>query len=897
MAIPSQWQFWRKKPGSPQPKDLSSGSRSKTDNSALVGKRVYWQRASVGMMVFWALCGAIASAQNNATVQWLDNQLRTLWFHLHPPSGVPENIVIIAIDDYSIAQGTSYPQNPDLTYLEPIQRWPWERQVYAEIIQKVLDSGAKVIAFDLLFDLPSGYGVEDDQALEQALQNYGKRVVLAASYEQSNIRRGEMLRLISPQFAETVPNLNLGSINYLYENDGRIHRLGRVFQETWIQFNPDLQELFQEFIGGMPSFAQATVQGAGLNAIEGPGEGIFFRGPRYSFEYIPFVDLLDPENWQSYLGSGAYFQDKIVLVGVTSELAQDFHRTAVDERMPGIEIHANAIATLLTGEALREAFPHPLTKGAVVFVSTLLLGAWISQRKYWLHSVLWTVGFMVVWGGGSYILCFYAQTLIPTAVPLTLLALTGISTATLGVVREFLIKQNLRTTLKHYASSPIIQEIIAQQDDFHDLLAEREREVLATKLVGRYQVLKKLSAGGFGETYIALDTLRPGQPQCVVKQLHPSSNDPRYWQLAKRLFIKEAETLERLGKHDQIPQLLAYFEEGDEFYLVQELIEGHPLGQELVRDVPFSEAEVIDLLRDILEVLVFIHDQGVIHRDIKPDNIIRRQSDHKLVLIDFGTVKEMQMQWQDDPEHQTNLTIAIGTKGYTPKEQAVGRPRFSSDIYAAGMIAIRALTLLHPTQLEEDPRTGELLWQHYSFGVSPELAAILNKMIRSHVRDRYQNAKDVLFDLQPLIKRFQHQLAHLPHRHQTYTPTAPESVPSTAFMSTSDAATQPLAEEEGVTALDPVEATTQPLPDEEITALDPVEATTQPLPDEEITALEPNQDDSDGIFPKQTGSHTLDEKTAPLPPENVNRPLSRKQQEHTALSPVEDVTRPLGDEP
>ncbi|MCW6035641.1 CHASE2 domain-containing protein [Spirulina subsalsa FACHB-351] len=897
MAIPSQWQFWRKKPSSPKPRDLSSGSRSKTDNSALVGKRIYWKRASVGMMVFWALCGAIATTQNNATVQWLDNQLRTLWFHLHPPSGVPEKIVIIAIDDYSIAQGTDYAKNPDLTYLEPIQRWPWERQVYAQVIEKVLDSGAKVIAFDLLFDLPSGYGEADDQALEQALRDYGPRVVLAASYEQSNVRRGEMLRLISPQFAESVPNLNLGFINYLYENDGRIHRLGRVFQESWLALNPDLRELFQEFMGVMPSFAQATVQGADLPQIEGPGEGIFFRGPRYSFEYIPFVDLLDPDNWHSYLGSGAYFQDKIVLVGVTSELAQDFHRTAVDERMPGIEIHANAIATLLTGQALREAFPQPLTKGAVVLISTLLLGVWISQRKYWFHSLLWAVGFMVLWSGGSYLLCFYAQILIPTAVPLTLLTLTGISTATLGVVREFLIKQNLRTTLKHYASSPIIQEIIAQQDDFHDLLAEREREVLATKLVGRYQVLKKLSAGGFGETYIALDTLRPGKPQCVVKQLHPTTNDLRYWQLAKRLFVKEAETLERLGKHDQIPQLLAYFEEGDEFYLVQELIEGHPLGQEFSRDVPFSEVEVIDLLRDLLEVLLFIHEQGVIHRDIKPDNIIRRQSDHKLVLIDFGTVKEMQMQWQDDPEHQTNLTIAIGTKGYTPKEQAVGRPRFSSDIYATGMIALRALTLLHPTQLEEDPRTGELLWEHFSFGISPELSTILNKMIRSHVRDRYQNAKDVLCDLQPLIQRYQYQLAHLPHRSQTYTPTAPESVPSTAFMPTSDADTQTVADEEGVTAIDPVEATTQPLPNEEITAIDPVEATTQPLPNEEITAIDPTQDDSERRFSKQADSHAPDAKTAPLPQENVNPHLSRKQQEHTALTPLEDVTRPLGDEP
>jgi serine/threonine protein kinase len=269
-------------------------------------------------------------------------------------------------------------------------------------------------------------------------------------------------------------------------------------------------------------------------------------------------------------------------------------------------------------------------------------------------------------------------------------------------------------------------------------------------LDGRYKIIKSLSAGGFGETYIAEDTKRPGNPKCVVKQLSPASDDPKVWHLAKRLFITEAATLERLGRHDQIPQLLAYFAEGDQFFLVEELIIGRPFTHELPLMVPMSEEKVIDTLQELLNLLEFVHSQYVIHRDIKPDNIIRRKSDGKLVLIDFGAVKEIgaHLSEEQDP---TQLTVGIGTKGYMPWEQSAGNPRFNSDLYAVGMIAIQALTLTHPAQLPENKETGDVIWQDKA-QVSPELAAILNKMVRCNYRDRYQSATEVLEALKPLIK-------------------------------------------------------------------------------------------------------------------------------------------------
>jgi serine/threonine protein kinase, bacterial len=264
----------------------------------------------------------------------------------------------------------------------------------------------------------------------------------------------------------------------------------------------------------------------------------------------------------------------------------------------------------------------------------------------------------------------------------------------------------------------------------------------------RYRVIRVLAIGGFGQTYIAQDTKRPGNPICVVKHLKPSNSDPKVFETAKRLFNSEAETLEKLGSHDQIPRLLAYFDENHEFYLVQEFIEGHPLSDELAVGQNWTESQVIQMLQEILSILEFVHSQGVIHRDIKPDNIIRRDQDKKLVLVDFGAVKQLR-----SPNYKTGgqptATVAIGTPGYMPTEQGQGKPRPNSDIYALGIIAIQALTGVSPMDLQEDQNTGEVIWQHLA-PVSNDLAAILTIMVRYHFKDRYQSAGDALLRLRLL---------------------------------------------------------------------------------------------------------------------------------------------------
>ena len=268
---------------------------------------------------------------------------------------------------------------------------------------------------------------------------------------------------------------------------------------------------------------------------------------------------------------------------------------------------------------------------------------------------------------------------------------------------------------------------------------------------GRYHIIEKLGSGGFCQTYIAEDSQKFNN-KCVVKKLKPLCTLPKTFAIATQLFEREAQTQYRLGNHNQIPQLLAYFQENKEFYLVQELIEGHSISEELVPGKQLSESEVIILVRDILEPLAFVHQQQVIHRDIKPPNLIRRYSDNKIVLIDFGAVKELAATEVLNPQGETRIITTIGTPGYMPSEQTTGKARFSSDVYAVGIIGIQALTGKMAQELQEHPETAEIIWRH-EVKVNPKLAKILERMVRYDFRQRYHSALEALKLLQQLSSR------------------------------------------------------------------------------------------------------------------------------------------------
>ena len=285
-----------------------------------------------------------------------------------------------------------------------------------------------------------------------------------------------------------------------------------------------------------------------------------------------------------------------------------------------------------------------------------------------------------------------------------------------------------------------------------------------TKLLlgDRYRSLELLGQGQFGRTFLAVDECKPSKPHCIIKQFFPQAQGTDNADEAEQLFQQKAVRLEELGTHPQIPELLAHFTQNQHHYLVQEFIDGQHLDQDLESHGALNEFQIRQLLREVLPVLQFVHERNVIHRDIKPKNIIRRTAstsyspagtipsaqggdgstkEGQLVLVDFGAAK-----FATDKILPPTGTV-IGTSGYVAPEQALGKGTFASDLYSLGVTCIHLLTQKDPFELYSVSEGG-WVWQEYlSNPVTQSLGRILDKMMETATKRRYQNAADVLHDL------------------------------------------------------------------------------------------------------------------------------------------------------
>ncbi len=294
-----------------------------------------------------------------------------------------------------------------------------------------------------------------------------------------------------------------------------------------------------------------------------------------------------------------------------------------------------------------------------------------------------------------------------------------------------------------------------------------------TILQNRYHLLRVLDQGEFNRTYLVEDQGRFNEP-CALKEFIPPQTETNNLDKSRQLFQQEAGILYKI-EHPQIPQFRATFEEEGRLFLVRDYVEGktygdlleqrkallnqseplssHPDG-EVQSPVPLasptklgvlSETEVRQLLQQSLPVLDYIHSQGIIHRDITPDNIIMRETDSIPVLINLGVVQELatRLQLPDTP----TPTTSIGKSGYAPREQIqTGQVYPSSDLYSLAVTCIVLLTGKEPEELVDDTN---LTWNwRPSARVSDELAEILNRMLSYQPSDRYQSAREVLYAFQ-----------------------------------------------------------------------------------------------------------------------------------------------------
>ena len=257
----------------------------------------------------------------------------------------------------------------------------------------------------------------------------------------------------------------------------------------------------------------------------------------------------------------------------------------------------------------------------------------------------------------------------------------------------------------------------------------------------RYKAIKPIGQGGFGRTFLGIDESKQSQKLCAIKQLFPLHQSTNNWEKASELFRQEAQRLKVLGKHSRIPELLAYFEQDNHQYLVQEFIDGENLAQELAQKGPFTETEIQQMLKSLLPILQLMHNHKIIHRDIKPENIIRRRRDGEFVLVDFGAAKYA-------TETMLGRTgTVIGSAAYIAPEQTKGKAIYASDLYSLGVTCIHLLTQIPPFDLS-DTSEDTWVWRHYlKTPVSNSLGKIIDKMLESATKRRYQSADEVLKDL------------------------------------------------------------------------------------------------------------------------------------------------------
>lgn len=468
-----------------------------------------------GFVLASTLAGAIVTGLDLNIVQVLEQRLHSIFFRVRGPVTPPDDLVILAMDENTLAQLDFYLNgNPEdwPKYVQWLASSPWQRIAHATVVDRLMQAGAKGVAIDIIFAGPSAYGPADDQALRTVLTAYSQSIALAAEYLEEDAQESLVIDLVEPslEIQGTIAPI-LGFVNALPSADGRIHSLPHRYRQQVLR-PLGLREL--------PAFSEAALQAAQVSYPEVQGNDIFFYGGPQTFPHISFWSVLEPQSWQQHLANQT-FNNKIVLIGPTAAGFQDLHPVPFSDQMAGVEIHANAAATLLEGRSLRLGIPNPLGRGLLVLLVTGTVGFWLQRSNLVLRQLAMGTGFTLGWGLLGYISFTYGSVILPVAVPMLVIALNSLTWTALSAVREQVEKMRLRRTFERYVAAPIVAEILQKPEDYQSLLEGRQVKaaVLFSDIRGFTTLSEQLSEAGQTRQLVQqLNTYLDGMVRAITQE-------------------------------------------------------------------------------------------------------------------------------------------------------------------------------------------------------------------------------------------------------------------------------------------------------------------------------------------------------------------------------------------
>ena len=352
--------------------------------------------------------------------------------------------------------------------------WPWPRSVYAALMDKLYEAGARVVAFDLLFPAPG----ENDPVFAEALQRHALSTVVGATFQGLDTPSPSFNRPTATLMEPGAQDDSLGFVHFFPEEDGVVRSaLFKASVEDFID-RPSWQDLPR-----FRSFAASMLHKVAPDIHLPPGEKVPFRygGPAGSYPHIPLYQVFLPELWRSNFQEGAFFKDKIVVIGPEGGWSHDEHPTPFraalrsDGLMSGPELHMHAFAAARAGEYLR-------VPGPIGGVLSIALASLLAAILHYVMATPWRrflIGAVVIAG-----YCFIALTLfnrggllVPVAAPVLAFCLTGLISFIFEFSRERFERMRSRATLERYVSSDVASEILDSPQSYLVSLIGVRKEV------------------------------------------------------------------------------------------------------------------------------------------------------------------------------------------------------------------------------------------------------------------------------------------------------------------------------------------------------------------------------------------------------------------------------------